>query len=80
MPPVSLLNSSGRGARSGAEYSFCAFCILGTNLICQRFGIVPSLTRQRFIRPEYEKAHTIYQSFSYTRDVLIVDKYSNRPE
>ena len=50
---------------------FCAFCILGTNLICQRFGIVPSLTRQLFIRPEYEKVHTIYQRFSYTRDDLI---------
>ena len=59
---------------------FCVFCILGTNLICQRLGIVPSLTRQLFIRPEYEKVHTIYQRFSYTRDVLIVDKYGNRPE
>ena len=59
---------------------FCAFCILGTNLICQRFGIVPSITRQLFIRPEYEKVHTIYQRFSYTRDDLIVDEYSNRPE
>ena len=45
---------------------FCATCILGTNLICQRLGIVPSLTRQRFNRPEYEKAHTIYQRFSYS--------------
>ena len=59
---------------------FCVFCILGTNLICQRFGIVPSITRQLFIRPEYEKVHTIYQRFSYTRDDLIVDEYSNRPE
>ena len=59
---------------------FCATCILGTNLICQRFGIVPSITRQLFIRPEYEKVHTIYQRFSYTRDDLIVDEYSNRPE
>ena len=33
--------------------------------------IVPSLTRQLFIRPEYKKAHTIYQRFSYTRDDLI---------
>ena len=59
---------------------FCVFCILGTNLICQRFEIVPSITRQLFIRPEYEKVHTIYQRFSYTRDDLIVDEYSNRPE
>ena len=50
---------------------FCVFCILGTNLICQRLGNVPSLTRQLFIRPEYEKVHTIYQRFSYTRDDLI---------
>ena len=66
--------------RGQLERSLCATCILGTNLICQRLGIVPSLTRQLFIRPEYEKVHTIYQRFSYTRDVLIVDKYSNRPE
>lgn len=59
---------------------FCATCILGTNLICQRLVIVPSLTCQLFIRPEYEKVHTIYQRFSYTRDDLFVDEYSNRPE
>ena len=45
---------------------FCVFCILGTNLICQRLGIVPSLSRQLFIRPEYEKVHTIYQRFRET--------------
>ena len=62
------------GLIQGGEGSFgllCATCILGTNLICQRFGIVPSITRQLFIRPEYEKEHTIYQRFSYTRDDLI---------
>ena len=64
----------------GSSGLLCATCILGTNLICQRFRIVPSITRQLFIRPEYEKVHTIYQRFSYTRDDLIVDEYSNRPE
>jgi len=35
---------------------FCVFCILGTNLICQRLGIVPSLTRQRFNSSRVQKS------------------------
>ena len=62
---IEVISSNGNMIR------ICAFCILGTNLICQRLGIVPSLTRQLFIRPEYEKVHTIYQRFSYTLDDLI---------
>ena len=59
---------------SAAENHLCNMRILGTNLILvndlnrpeYKMGtraIVPSLTCQRFIRPEYKKAHLIYQEF-----------------
>ena len=59
---------------SATENHLCNMRILGTNLILvndlnrpeYKMGtraIVPSLTCQRFIRPEYKKAHLIYQEF-----------------
>ena len=54
----------------GSSGLLCATCILGTNLICQRLGIVPSLTRQRFNRPEYEKTDTATLELSRIYPIL----------